>query len=99
MTYWESADNGNSWQQIQQPLVITNASTTHNINSAGQVIDELRIYPARAKMTTYTHKPGIGITSQTDTNGNTIYYEYDNLGRLSATRNNQRQLIKSYQYQ
>ena len=99
MTYWESSDNGISWQLKQQTIEVTNSSTTYNINSAGKIIDELRIHPSDARMITYTHLPGVGITSQTDANGNTIYYEYDKLGRLAATRNNKRQLIKSYQYQ
>ncbi len=50
-------------------------------------------------MTTYTHLPGIGMTSQTDPNGNTTYYEYDALGRLSAIRDNERRLLRTYQYQ
>ena len=64
-----------------------------------KIIDELRIQPTGSEMTTYTHLPGVGMTSQTDSNGHTTYYEYDALGRLSAIRDNERRLLKSYQYQ
>lgn len=49
-------------------------------------------------MTTYTYLPGIGITSQTDVNGNTTYYEYDSLGRLVTIKDNERHLLKKYEY-
>ena len=62
-------------------------------------IDEIRIYPRDAQMTTYTYLPGIGITTQTDVNDNTTYYEYDALGRLTTIRNNERHLLKKYDYQ
>ena len=99
LSYWESSDNGASWQRVQQMLEVAEASTSYELSAAGKIIDELRIQPTGSEMTTYTHLPGVGMTSQTDTNGNTTYYEYDALGRLSAIRDNERRLLKSYQYQ
>ena len=99
LSYWESSDNGASWQRVQQMLEVTEASTSYELSAAGKIIDELRIQPIGSEMTTYTHLPGIGMTSQTDPNGHTVYYEYDALGRLSAIRDNERRLLKSYQYE
>lgn len=99
LSYWESSDNGASWQRVPLTLEVTAASTNHELNAAGKFIDEVRIQPTGSEMTTYTHLPGIGMTSQTDPNGHTVYYEYDALGRLSTIRDNERRLLKSYQYE
>lgn len=99
LSYWESSDNGASWQRVPQTLEVTAASMSHELNAAGKFIDEVRIQPTGSEMTTYTHLPGIGMTSQTDPNGHTVYYEYDALRRLSAIRDNERRLLKSYQYE
>ncbi len=37
---------------------------------------------SNALVTTYTHKPLVGVTSITDPSGRTTYYDYDGLGRL-----------------
>lgn len=49
-------------------------------------------------VTTYTYKPLVGISSETDPNGKSIYYEYDKLGRLMYVRDNDNNIIKSYDY-
>lgn len=63
------------------------------------VIDELRLYPFAAQMTTYTYEPLIGITSQCDANNKITYYEYDSFGRLKTIRDQDRNVIKTMDYQ
>lgn len=49
-------------------------------------------------MTTYTYDPLIGITSVTDVNDLSTYYEYDGFGRLKSILDNDKNIIKANTY-
>lgn len=62
------------------------------------LIDELRLYPAGGHMTSLTYD-GLGnITSRTDPTGRTAFFEFDALGRLSRSRDEQGRLLAEYEY-
>lgn len=61
-------------------------------------IDELRLYPSNAQMKTYTYAPLIGTTSSCSANNTIIYYEYDGLGRLKLVRDQDGNVLKTYEY-
>lgn len=90
--YWSKIQGG-TWQ-ANQVQVTSNAA----IGGNGILIDEVRLYPAGALMTTYTYDPALGITSVTDPNFQTTTYEYDSFGRLKATRDARGNIVQSYQY-
>lgn len=60
----------------------------------------LRARPENAGMLiyTYTYRPLVGVTSETDSNSITRYYEYDNLGRLLWVKDNDGNILKTYEY-
>jgi hypothetical protein len=60
--------------------------------------DEVRVFPKGAQMTTYTYKLGVGVSSVTDTNNKTSYFEYDNLARLISTKDSYGNILKTYSY-
>jgi YD repeat-containing protein len=60
-------------------------------------LDNLRNIP-NALGTTFTYKPLVGMTSMTDANGRTTYYEYDDFGRLSLIRDQNNNILKKFCY-
>lgn len=60
--------------------------------------DDVRIYPADAQMTTFTHSPSIGVTSISDANNKPVLYEYDGLNRLILVRDFEGNIVKQYIY-
>ncbi|WP_142686751.1 RHS repeat domain-containing protein [Chitinophaga polysaccharea] len=72
-------------------------------SSDQQLRDELNILrsklPAGSTMvTSYTYAPMIGITSETDPSGKTIFYEYDGLGRLKLIKDQNGKILKQFDY-
>ncbi|MFZ9981236.1 MAG: RHS repeat domain-containing protein [Cyclobacteriaceae bacterium] len=68
------------------------------ISLTGQV-DDVRFHPVQAQMTSYTLEPLTGITSVTDPNNISTYYEYDLTGRLITISDSEKNLLKKHQYQ
>lgn len=66
--------------------------------SNGTKIDEIRVYPAGALMTTYTYDLLVGLSTQADPNGMVTHYNYDSLGRLTGVSDDDENLVKTYQY-
>lgn len=65
-----------------------------------QKLDELRNLPAlqNSLMTSYTYDPIVGMTSQTDPRGYTMYYEYDDLNRLEYVKDSDGNILSENKY-
>ncbi|HEX6429418.1 MAG TPA: DUF5977 domain-containing protein, partial [Niastella sp.] len=75
------------------------AAGTGSVSVTGSAyIDELRLYPKNARMRTVTYDPLIGKTSECDENNRAVYYEYDDLARLRFIKDENRNIVKMYEY-
>jgi len=91
-----SSADANGWIYYKKKITATSSTTLNLLGST--YIDELRLYPVGAQMTTYTYDPLIGMTSSTDANNVTTYYEYDGLGRLKRILDQDKKVLKQYEY-
>ena len=76
---------------------LVTGQTTVTITGSG-ALDELRLVPKDAQMTTYTYSPLIGMTSQCDANNKIAYYEYDKFNRLYLVRDPHYNILKKICY-
>jgi hypothetical protein len=58
----------------------------------------VRLIPDGASIATYTYDQFAGMTTKTDWNNLSVYYEYDDLGRLHFVRDHDRNLVKKINY-
>jgi hypothetical protein len=84
----------NGWKYYEHRIT---GQTTATLSGTGS-IDELRLYPSGALMTTYTYAPLIGLTSQCDANNRITYYEYDQMNRLMLVRDQDKNILKQICY-
>ncbi|WP_326993638.1 hypothetical protein [Chitinophaga sp. 212800010-3] len=84
----------NNWTYVEK--IVANVSAV-TISGTGN-IDELRLYPLQAQMTTTAYEPGVGITGKFDEKGGVSYYEYDGLGRLKLVKDQNGKILQQYDY-
>jgi hypothetical protein len=113
VSYWSNTSNGNyvngvsattkgksvtlkggTWTYFEH---IVAGATGVTVTGSGN-IDELRLYPSTAQMTTYTYQPLVGMTTQCDVDNRVSYYYYDALGRLRYLKDQNGNITKTYQY-
>ena len=61
-------------------------------------LQSLRVALPGALVYSYTYKPLVGVSSETDPSGKTTYYEYDYAGRLALIRNQEGQIVRRICY-
>ena len=61
-------------------------------------VDDVQLYPKNSSMITTTYEEGIGKTAESDANGRITFYEYDALGRPKLVKDQNLNIIKTYEY-
>jgi YD repeat-containing protein len=89
-----------------EDVIESNGKTINWINdtmktdedSVNAFFNKLRDVLPKVFITTYTYEPLKGISSITDPNGRTTYYDYDFYGRLTDVKDDNKFIINSYEY-
>jgi hypothetical protein len=98
LTQKASSPTINGWTYYEYSIPPQNAYYTITLDGNGWGIDEVRLYPKNANMTTVTYDPYLGKTADCDINNRINYYEYDGMGRLIKILDENRNIIKTYEY-
>ena len=82
------------------PAAVDAQTTDGNTTDAQlrQLFAQLRQLLPQARLSSFTHRPQVGLTSQTDFSGRTTTYEYDALGRLQGARDERGRILSQQQY-
>lgn len=89
LSYWKY--EGAKWVAVRQAY-------TGPITITGTRLDDIRIYPVGAHMTTYDFDPLVGMITATDVNNNVARYTYDEFQRLIQVQDLEQQVIKGFKY-
>ena len=87
--------SSNGWTYYEHTIPSGAASAITISGSTS--IDELRLYPVDAQMTTYTYAPS-GLTSAADTKGSISHFEYDLFQRLKNIKDWNGNIVKNFGY-
>jgi hypothetical protein len=84
----------NGWTYKQ---VTITGTTSVSLSGSGS-IDEVRLHPALAQMTTYTFDSLLRLVAQTSVDNTISYYEYDSMNRLVVIKDQYGNVIKAFEY-
>ncbi len=104
-----SFGEANSWfnNEYGQQLSYLSTLSDNDINDSSEQnlknwLNNMRqsIYnnKPKAKVSTYTYDPLIGVTSVTDSKGDTTYYEYDDFNRLKQVKDTNSKILSENKY-
>jgi len=98
LSYWTKTGTG-AWTYQEKTITGYTSGAAIATSAVIGFIDDVRVYPVGAQMTTYTYEPALGITSVTDAANMTVFYEYDELNRLTCVRDLNGNIVQRYDYQ
>lgn len=67
-------------------------------STVSATIDEVRLFPKGAQMTTFSYQHLVGVITQNPPTQDMVYYEYDGFSRLKNIKDNKGDILKNYSY-
>lgn len=97
VSYWGKASASSEWKYVE--TILDANGQNYTVGSSDAYVDEVRLYPVDAMMTTYTYDPFYKqLTSVMKPNNQAEYYIYDKKGRLERIIDINGKILKEYQY-
>lgn len=97
-----STSSGGQWKHAEKEITLAspgNITVSSGGSDWGQFVDELCLYPADALMRTFSYDDrSLNILSVADENSVPAHYEYDNSQRLQVIRDQDRNILQTYEY-
>ncbi|UGU18148.1 hypothetical protein LS482_09735 [Sinomicrobium kalidii] len=93
-------ENVTSYSSIPSALITAakNASNNGSESDLTEALNDIREALPDARVTTYTHKPLIGVSTITDPRGEKTTYTYDTFNRLEFIKDETNKLLEAYKY-
>ena len=85
---------GREWEYVKRDF----KNNCDSIDEGVYPIDDVRVYPKDASITTYNYYPLIGLRSISNERGVSESYTYDDRGRLAAVMDKDMNALKKYDY-
>ena len=99
----QSLSGPDKWQELNWSFDLSGSSFTENvqveISSSQEVwLDNVSFKPQSAYLSTLTYNAAGQVTATTGNNGRSAFNEYDAFGRLALLKDQDKNILKSYQY-
>lgn len=100
VSYTDLTMPSNYTSNIINALIDQTTNYPQNTDHIKNLFNQLRINDIckNAMVTTYQYKPLIGVSSITQPNGQTEYYNYDTSNRLQSIVNDKGEVLKTFEY-
>lgn len=86
------------WSLYTYTLTKTNDLVANVSIDGNAIIDEIRIAPLNAQLTTYTYIPYYGMSSISDIRGQVATYEYNGFGKLFRIKDHEGNIMNELRY-
>jgi hypothetical protein len=90
--------SADGWSLVTKTINISNTTDAIQLSSSSAMIDELRLYPAGARMNTKSFDAFGRAQTVTDQNLRSQYYFFDERSRVKMVRDNDRSILQQYEY-